>query len=473
MRAPRRAFGAAFALALGLAALPASAHAPPLGARVLSPDEAEEVIVTNRGLVFREPATGRARLLCNEALRINTSELPNVALLGDGGLLVATSSGLRLSRDQGCSWSDVAQMENTNTSALAADPNDANSVVIASYDGDVPGLRSSHDAGASWTLLYPTEAGEYVHSLLVAAADSATLYATVASYAPGVAPVHSLLRTRDGGAHWRRIELPLSERDYLARAATVSPSDPALLVLYTVANSPGLDGSRLLVSRDAGDTFSVALDGPEIRGAGYGADGKLWVAARDGLYGADADLEVFAQTSLASELGCVQQRAGDLLVCGHYAGLGSASSGIGISTDGGSSFERWLDFERVDAAIECPAESLTSALCAKPWLDWQAEMSGTLPTTTLGAYGPGGTPGALPVVLPALSPAEPAGDALARSVPVPEDEAERGADEAAATCALHPPAPSGAGGGGTAALAWLAAGLAQTWWLRRRSRGAP
>ncbi|MEO8181723.1 MAG: hypothetical protein ABI895_23060 [Deltaproteobacteria bacterium] len=455
-------------MAFGLATLTASAHAPPLAARVLSPDEGHEVIVTNRGLVFREPATGRARLLCNEALRINTSELPNVALLGDSGLLVATSSGLRLSRDQGCSWSDVAHMEATNTSALAADPNDGDSVVIASYDGDVPGLRSTHDAGASWTLLYPTEPDEYVHSLLVAAADSATLYATVASYAPGVAPVHSLLRTRDGGASWQRIELPLTEKDYLARAAAVSPSDPALLVLYTVANSPGLDDSRLLISRDAGDTFSVALERPEIRGAGYGADGKLWVAARDGLYGAGADLRVFAQTSIASELGCVLERAGDLLVCGHYAGLGSASSGIGISADGGSSFERWLDFASVDAAIECPAGSPTSVLCAKPWLDWQAEISGVLPTTPLGAYGPVGTPGAIPVAMAALDPAEPAGDALAPAVP----EGERGTDEAqAATCALRPPAQSGAGGG-TAALGWLAAGLAPAWWLRRHSRGA-
>jgi len=469
IRAPRRAFCAALGVALGLAALPASAHAPPLGARVLSSDEGQELIVTNRGLVFREPATGTARLLCNEALGINTSELPNVALLADGGLLVATSNGLRLSRDQGCSWSDVGQMETTSTPALAADPNDRDSVVVASYDGDLPGLRGTHDAGASWTLLYPTEAADYVHSLLIAAAAPATLYATVARYAAGVPPVHSLLRTRDGGASWRRSTLPLTEKDYLARAAAVSPSDPALLVLYTVANSPGLDDSRLLVSRDAGDTFSVALERPEIRGAGFGADGKLWVAARDGLYGASADLRVFAQTSVASELGCVLERAGDLLVCGHYAGLGSASSGIGISTDGGNSFERWLDFEGVDAAVECSAGSLTNELCAKPWLDWQAEMSGTLPTTTPGAYGPVGTPAAIPVAMPALSPAEPVGDALAPAVPA----GERGADEAkAATCALRPPAPSEAGMGGMAALGWLAAGVAPTCWLRRRSRGA-
>ena len=89
---------AARALALTAAALvavDAGAHAPPLASRVLPMADGAELIVTNRGLVFREPATGAAELLCNEALRINTAELPHVAVTADGALLVATSSGLR------------------------------------------------------------------------------------------------------------------------------------------------------------------------------------------------------------------------------------------------------------------------------------------------------------------------------------------------------------------------------------------
>jgi photosystem II stability/assembly factor-like uncharacterized protein len=458
-------------VALGFVALPASAHAPPLGARVLVPDGGGvEVVVTNRGLVFREPATGAARLLCNEALRINTSELPNVTLLGDGGLLVANSSGLRLSRDQGCSWSDVGQMETTNTPALAADPSDRDRVVISSYDSDSPGLKLTRDAGASWSLVYPTDDGDYVHSLLIAPSDSATLYATLATYPPGEPPVHALLRTRDDGESWQRIGLPLTEKDYQARAAAVSPDDPATLILYTVANSPGLDSSRLLVSHDAGDSFSVVFERPEIRGAGY-ADGKLWVAARDGLYGASADLTAFEQTSVASELGCVLEQEGSLFVCGHYAGLGSASSGIGISADGGKSFAPWLDFESVDAPVECPAESLTSVLCAQPWRDWELEMAGILPyTTTPGAYGPVGTPGATPNATPGAVPGTPptpaAGDGMAPAVA----DSDREPDQAmSVTCALAPSnAASRAGGAGLAgAAAWAALALG---WLRRRSR---
>ena len=63
----------------------------------------------------------------------------------------------------------------------------------------------------------------------------ATLYATVTAYAAGAPPAHALLRTRDGGESWQRIALPLTEKDYLAKAAAVSLGDPDTVVLYTVA----------------------------------------------------------------------------------------------------------------------------------------------------------------------------------------------------------------------------------------------
>lgn len=508
-RALRRGVCAALGVALASFAAPLRAHAPPLGARVLSPaGGGDEVIVTNRGLVFRDPSTGSARLLCNEALRITTAELPSVALLGDGALLVASSSGLRLSRDQGCTWSDVGQMEYTNTPAMAPDPSDPDRAVIASYDTDAPGLRVTHDAGRSWSPLYANEEGDFVFSLLIAEADADTLYATVASYAPGAPAAHSLLRTRDGGQSWQRLPLPLNERDYSARLAAISPEDPETVVVYTTANSPGLDDSRLLVSQDGGATFRVALERPEIRGAGYGADGTLWVAARDGLYagfdggldtppdtGLDtggAELGTFTQTSVASELGCVLERSGSLFVCGHYAGLGSASSGIGVSVDGGNSFERWLDFQAVDAAVECAPDSLTAALCARPWLDWEAEMSGMLPASTPGGYGPGGygaggdasgfgpgggvSPSATQGATPgAMVPAGTAPGGLA-----PDGAASAGALEpeagVSAGCTLHSSAPGagsrgggrvggGGGGGGGGALVLAAAA-----WLCRSAR---
>ena len=433
-------------------AAPARAHAPPLGARLLEGPGGTDLIVTNRGLVFREP-DGAARLLCNEALRVTTAELPSVAVLSDGALIVATSAGLRQSRDRGCTWADVGGMQYANAPALASAPSDPDTLYVATYDAMASAISVSHDGGTSWTLSLSADAGDYINSLLVASADATRVYGTVATYAPGQRPVFSLLHTRDGGGTWRRVPLALSDADYLAVAAATDPADAEVLLLFSIANSPGLDDGRLLISHDGGEHFEVALTRPEIRGAGVASDGRRWAAARDGLYGESAETGAFERTSAATELGCVSERDGELLVCGHYAGI-TSRAGVGISADVGQGFERYLDFAEVSEPVACPAESLTTALCARPWLDWQVEML------------PGGAPspdGAAPAsaLAPTLAPA--AGEPAAARAAGPEPPSS---GAASGGCALSQQPVCGA--------ARLSVGAAfALWWWRRRQRRLP
>jgi photosystem II stability/assembly factor-like uncharacterized protein len=451
---------AAFALALGALATPASAHAPPLAARVLAdPSGGDDVIVSNRGLVFRDTVSGASRLLCNEALHITTAELPNVARLADGSLLVASSRGLRLTRDQGCSWADVGGMGTTHTPALAAVPGDPDTIYVASYSPEGSSLRLTRDGGRSWSVVMESSGSDYVHSLLVARADPAHVYATQSRFTPSQPVEHALLRSTDGGRTWERRPLPLGERDYAALAATTDPADPAVVVVYSVANSPGLDDARLLVSRDAGDSFEVALTLPELRGADHDDDGRLWVAARDGLYRALAPGAGFERVSTASELGCVSATGGGLLVCGHYAGVEGARSGVGVSLDAGQSFEPLLDFDGVTAPVVCGPSSLTTSQCAQPWDDWQLELlapelPGSSPYGPAAALADGGAPDVM------------AGDAAGPG------------DEATASGGRETPATPGCGlqrsgtraGQGAANGAVLLAALASSLWRWRRRR---
>ncbi len=452
--------GAAVALALGALATPARAHAPPLGARVLAGPSGDDVIVTNRGLVFRDTESGASRLLCNEALRVTTAEVPGVALLADGGLLIASSSGLRLTHDQGCSWAEVGGMGTTNVPALATVPGDPSTVFVASYTAESSALRVTRDGGSTWSLALETSGSDYVHSLLVARANPAYVYATLSRFAPSEPVAHALLRSVDGGRTWEQRSLPLGERDYAAVTATTDPGDPATLVLYSVANSPGLDDSRLLVSRDAGDSFEVALTLPELRGADYDADGRLWAAARDGLYQALAPGLGFERVSAASELGCVSAEAGGLFVCGHYAGVEAARSGVGVSLDAGQTFEPLLDFGSVTAPVACEPSSLTATLCAQAWLDWELEM---LAPAAPGAdpYGTGSaapTDSATPEAMPGSSAGAGDGTAVTSGEPV---SAATGS-----SCSLH------RGGPGSAGVVSLVAALA-AWVSRLRRRREP
>src|SRR3954454_12441029 len=52
------------------------------------------VLLSNRGLIFGDKDRSNWRLMCAEALGINTTEVPSLVGLPDGRLMVSTSRGL-------------------------------------------------------------------------------------------------------------------------------------------------------------------------------------------------------------------------------------------------------------------------------------------------------------------------------------------------------------------------------------------
>lgn len=413
-RALLRGARGASLVALLFAVEPAQAHAPPLGARVLGNERGPQVVVTNRGLIFHEPATGTSRLLCNEALGVSTSELPSVALLEEGALLVGSSGGLKLSRDQGCTWQEVGPAPTGLNSAVARFPSDARSAIVASYDAEPPGLYRTVDAGATWTLAVATEPGDFVQSLLVAPAAEDHIYATVAQFGEMGPPSHWLLHSSDGGASWQRHPLPVTPDEAKAVAAASDPTDPEQLVLYTIANSPGLVDGRILHARNGGSTVEPAMEIPEIRDARYDAEGTLWIAARGGLYATPELQSPVEPVSEAYQLGCLAPSGGELLVCGHYAGEATSDFGVGRFNADTADFEPWLNFRSVGGLVECPEGSPTRVACAQPWVDWTSELQGPEERDEQALPGPGSLD---------LSPSRggPPGDATGGREPTPVD----------------------------------------------------
>jgi hypothetical protein len=225
------------------------------------------------------------------------------------------------------------------------------------------------------------------------------------------------------------------------------------LVLYSVSTSPGLFDARLLISRDGGDSFEVAGEWSEIRGATYDGDGRLWVAAREGLYGSDEELVEFEQTSEATELGCAVQFEGELLVCGHYAGVASARFGVGAFDADDERFASWLDFSDVDALVACAEGSPARVACAQPWVDWKAEMLAPAPAAGVDGGAGGSQPGR---PWDAGSSPDPGADSAAAAAP------PRQATTDDSGCALGAPPRHRWGGTGASVIAVLA------WWRRRR-----
>jgi photosystem II stability/assembly factor-like uncharacterized protein len=392
-----RAVVAAAGLALGLCAARARAHDAPQVQRIVWREGGRVLLQTNRGLIFGDSERGPWRLMCNDALPVTTTERTSLTYASDGRLLIATSRGLKVSADDGCSW-QVLAFGDRLVPALAAHPAQPDRVYVTTFllgeaSPETSGnsaIQMSDDGGETWSPLRVVPDNDYIHSLAIAPSDPERVYAAGAVYQDGRA--FYVLRSSDGGASWERFAVTIEDAEFDLLLLGVSPGDPDVVLAKIVAGEPERMADRLLVSRDAGETWSSAAEIMKLRDAAFSADGStVWLAGRDGLYRARGDVVGFERVGAAEEMTCVAPRGDALFACGWHAGLeqGARNNGIGTSDDAGDSFEPWMTFQDVLEPIACDAhEAPTPGLCAQLWSDWEYELSRMFSAGSLNGGGP-------------------------------------------------------------------------------------
>jgi len=102
------------------------------------------------------------------------------------------------------------------------------------------------------------------------------------------------------------------------------------------------------------------------------------VAADEGLMVSTDDAQTFQRVGPAEYLSCVQERDGMLLVCGFYHGVPAGDPGIGVSTNGGQTVDRWMNLNMVLQPLACDPSTPTASTCAPLWVDWQREILGVI-----------------------------------------------------------------------------------------------
>jgi len=334
------------------------------------------LLVTNRGLAFGDADGTGWKLMCNEAIRVTVGEKASALFLQDGSLLVATTTGLKQSADEGCTWQGVAPFGETSAQAVAAHPARPERVYLATYGMGQGGIHVTEDGGAHWTTLMQVGDDDFLRALLIAPGKPEVLYAAGTVFDSKGNFKHYIARSPDSGATWTRMDAQVVNDELDVTLLDVSPSDENALLARASGANPGMVPERLLLSRDGGKTFSSPLSIASILGASFSADGTgAWITGQDGLWHSGDGLSTFAHVGETISMSYAVEHGGELWASGYYAGYVAARDGIARSSDAGAHFARFMEFKDIAASVQCDQSSPTTSTCEMPFNDWQRERA--------------------------------------------------------------------------------------------------
>ena len=353
----------------------AAAHAPPQIIDVVTREGAGPVFVTNRGLILADSSDGPFRLLCTEATKTNTSEKPDLLLMPEGTLILATSRGLIRSTDAGCSFQAIEPLGELLVPAAAQHPDDPEHFYVSAFDAERGGLFETHDGGASFDQLQPASESDFIATILLAPSQPDRMYIEGQLIAmDGLEPYVAV--SDDGGESFERFEVPLLPTEDTFELLAVSPQDPDLLVGRAADADPVALQDRLLVSHDRGETWSSPATVHAMTEARFSADGTtLWVGGIDGVFRARGELTEVEQLPDAMRISLALEQQDALWLCGYYDGV---HDGIGsVGADG--NVQPVLAFSEVTEPAACDVTAPSTLACATLWNDWRREILGVRP----------------------------------------------------------------------------------------------
>lgn len=331
---------------------------------VIGPGERSDTVAvrTTFGLLASFDGGRSFGWICEEALyeglSVGSKVDPALELVGDGRLALGFESGVRSVPDR-CNVRPHPSADGRVIADLAADPLQTTVWAIESARGSV-----NHVLRASGTDLVFRPLGEGVLDTVFTTLDVAPsrpqrLYAAgrdARTYAP------RFFRSDDGGEH---LESVTGDTLSTAEDPYVSGVDPMRPDTVWVRAGEGA-GSVLLRSEDGGAHWrAMARSRGPMLGFALDATGRtVWYGGpADGIYRSDDGGERFVRVSTLGPL-CLRHHAGALWACADWL---RAPFSLGRSRDGGANFEPVLRFEDLGAPGGCAPTSRVAALCVPRW----------------------------------------------------------------------------------------------------------
>jgi hypothetical protein len=333
--------------------------------------------------------------ICESAIGYGGEQDPMLAVT-EGKVFAATSRGLAVTIDGGCSWKMAPEIGATEVVDIALEGDGRNLLALA----HVP--REDHyelvvfrlDAASESTSPVAMEVASDLigETLDPAPSDPKRIYVTGSSTVgttEGERPSTStndgpgfLMRSSDGGASWQRLAIPGASLLQPAFIAAVHPTDPDVLYVRVQGklNDDGFVESFLLYSDDAGESWLEIFRGPaDLLGFVLRAEGsEVLVGLGDprdstgarpvdrealGIYRASTEDFEFSRT-FSGQVGCLTNDERGLFICGNQ---GSEMFEVGLSVDGGMTATGLAALGAIKGPLLCGGPPSADPRCAVEW----------------------------------------------------------------------------------------------------------
>jgi hypothetical protein len=358
-------------------------------------DDHSLYVATTFGLLVSHDDGCSFHWICEQNIGYGGPFDPKYRIAADGTIFATTFTGLRVSRDGGCTFTTAtADKPLDDPGRIADDWIDAidigptGEVWVATADNGKPNnvLRST-DNGLSFEPRGMLSQAIWWKSIAIAPSRAQRVYATgyqVAGVLPDggqMPPTAHFEISDDDGAHWA--ESPLAGVRYgttpLVYAIGVDHSNPEVVFMSSVGANPP-SGDRLYRSTDGGVTWNEVLATTgSILDLAIGPTGTVLVATLGGgSFQSSNGGAAFSPMANPPQLACVGQRAdGTIFGCG--ANWQPDNMAIAKSTDG-ATWSKVFRFVELAGPVECPVGTPEHDSCAMQWPSLQQQFGSTGPT---------------------------------------------------------------------------------------------
>ncbi|MBS1124261.1 MAG: hypothetical protein H6Q90_6489 [Deltaproteobacteria bacterium] len=387
---------------LGMALLPvvaaANGRAPLTNGVFLKPGDPHTALVrTTFGLLVSQDDGCSFHWVCEKAIGYGGEFDPKYAIATDGTIFATTFTGLRVSRDGGCTWvtataetpvGDPGRVADIWIDALDIGP--SGEVWVATAESArANNIYRSTDNGLTFAPRNMESPTIWWKSIKVARSDAQRVYVAGYQVAGTLAdggqspPTAHLLRSSNGGDAWT--ELPLAGSPTMQFGSTpivfvaaVDPTQPDTLLL-TSLGANGM-GDRLYRSIDAGATFEEVLaTTTPIKDVVFTTGGPVMVASLGGSFQSIDNGKTFAPLVGTPQLGCLAQRSdGQLVGCG--ANWEPDFKAVAVASPTATSWQKQFRFVELAGPLQCPVGSTSQQLCDPSWPALQQQFGATGPT---------------------------------------------------------------------------------------------